>query len=115
MVPPVRSSPPRPWRTSPPATHKIEKLANPITDSSGDPVTLDDNPAHVAGFLYEVSRYFQREGLHSALIRYGAVVLNNGTTAVSKLNQIPFVLQSITYASSQGLRFGADTLLEHLF
>ena len=82
------------------ATHNSEKLANPITDSSGDPVTLDDNPAHVAGFLYEVSRYFQREGLHSALIRYGAVVLNNGTTAVSQLNQIPFVLQSITYASS---------------
>ena len=81
------------------ATHNSEKLANPITDSSGDPVTLDDNPAHVAGFLYEVSRYFQREGLHSALIRYGAVVLKNGTTAVSQLNQIPFVLQSITYAS----------------
>ena len=39
------------------ATHNTsEKLANPITDSSGDPVTLDDNPAHVAGFLYEVSR-----------------------------------------------------------
>ena len=81
------------------ATHNSEKLANPITDSSGDPVTLDDNPAHVAGFLYEVSRYFQREGLHSALIRYGAVVLKNGTTAVSQLNQIPFVLQSIIYAS----------------
>ena len=76
-----------------------EKMTNPITDSSGDPVTLDDNPAHVAGFLHEVSRYFQREGLHSALIRYGAVLLKNGTTAVSQLNQIPFVLQSITYAS----------------
>ena len=39
---------------------------------------------------YEASRYFQREGLYSALIRYGAVVLKNGTTAVC---------QSITYAS----------------
>ena len=58
-------------------------MTNLITDSSGDPVTLDDNPAHVAGFLYEASRYFQREGLHSALIRYGAVVLKNGTTAVA--------------------------------
>ena len=67
------------------ATHNSVKLANPITDSLGDPVTLDDNPAHVAGFLYEVSRYFQREGVHSALIRYGAVVLKNGTTAVSHL------------------------------
>ena len=74
-------------------------MTNLITDSSGDPVTLDDNPAHVAGFLYEASRYFQREGLYSALIRYGAVVLKNGTTAVSQINQIPFVLQSITYAS----------------
>ena len=54
---------------------------------------------HVAGFLYEASRYFQREGLYSALIRYGAVVLKNGATAVSQINQIPFVLQSITYAS----------------
>ena len=81
------------------ATHSSEKLTNLITDSSGDPVTLDDNPAHVAGFLYEASRYFQREGLYSALIRYGAVVLKNGTTAVSQINQIPFVLQSITYAS----------------
>ena len=33
------------------ATHNSEKLANPITDSSGDPVTLDDNPAHVAGMV----------------------------------------------------------------
>ena len=48
------------------ATHSSEKLTNLITDSSGDPVTLDDNPAHVADFLYEASRYFQREGLYSS-------------------------------------------------
>ena len=76
------------------ATHNSVKLANPITDSSGDPVTLDDNPAHVAGFLYEVSRYFQREGLHSALIRYGAVVLKNGNTA-------SFTNPSVTFRSSK--------------
>ena len=48
------------------ATHSSEKLTNLITDSSGDSVTLDDNPAHVAGVLYEASRYFQREGLYSS-------------------------------------------------
>ena len=87
------------------ATHNSVKLANPITDSSGDPVTLDDNPAHVAGFLYEVSRYFQREGLHSALIRYGAVVLKNGTRArsITVERSVPALL-ALARVSGEGTR-----------
>ena len=43
------------------------------TDIDGNKIEWDDNPAYLAGALYECSLFYERTGLFEALIKDGAV------------------------------------------
>ena len=61
-----------------------------ITDLDGEPVILDDNPAHIEGALNQAALYFKRTGQYAALFEQGAKVLSNGKLAIDSASAILF-------------------------
>ena len=61
------------------------------TDIDGNKIEWDDNPAYLAGALYECSLFYERTGLFEALIKDGAVALSNGKLAVDSASAVSFV------------------------
>ena len=51
------------------------------TDSEGNPLSWDGNPAKILGLINEANLHYERNGLFAELIANRAVVLNNGKTA----------------------------------
>ena len=52
------------------------------TDNTGQALIWDDNPASLAGILYEASKFYTRKGLYQTLIQHGGVLRSNGKLAV---------------------------------
>ena len=61
------------------------------TDTTGEVLTWDDNPASLAGILYEASKFYVRKGLYQTLIQHGGVLRSNGKLAVDTANAVHFV------------------------
>ena len=55
-------------------------------DITGEPITWDDNPASLAGILYEASRFYQRKGLYQPLIKFSSVLTSRGKLAVDTVD-----------------------------
>ena len=49
-----------------------------ILDIDKNPITLDDNPAHIEGVLHQVALFFKRTKRYAALFSQGAKVLPSG-------------------------------------
>jgi hypothetical protein len=47
-------------------------------DPDKEPIEWDGNDAHIAGILYEVGLYYERQGLFQSLFEHRAVTLSNG-------------------------------------
>ena len=60
------------------------------TDIDGDPIILDDNPAHIDGALYEFGQWSQRTGHYIPLFENRGVLLNNGKLALESPNAALF-------------------------
>ena len=54
------------------------------TDSEGNPLSWDGNPAKILGLINEANLHYERNGLFAELIANRAVVLNNGKTATGR-------------------------------
>ena len=61
------------------------------TDNTGEALTWDDNPASLAGILYEAGRFYVRKGLFQTLIQHGGVLRSNGKLAVDSPNAVLFI------------------------
>ena len=59
-------------------------------DITGEPITWDDNPASLAGILYEVGRFYQRKGLFQPLIKFSSVLTSRGKLAVDTADAVFF-------------------------
>ena len=56
------------------------------SDIDGEPLILDDNPAHIDGVLHEFGLWVQRTGNYLPLLENRGVALSNGKLAVEHAN-----------------------------
>ena len=55
-----------------------------------EPIIFEDNDATIEGILYEVGRFYKRNGLFQMLFKHRAVPLSNGKLAVDSVNTVYF-------------------------
>ena len=53
-----------------------------FTDTDGNPLSVDNNPAHFEGLLHEIREYCERHGKFKPLVENGAVSTSSGKTIV---------------------------------
>ena len=68
-----------------------------ITDIENQPVTVDSNPAHFDGFLYEIADYCKRTGKFLPLLQQG-VTIRGHKTIVDSPAAVPFIQGGVTRA-----------------
>ena len=61
----------------------------PVTTDK-EPIIFEDNDATIDGILYEVGRFYKRNGLFQTLFAHRAVALSNGKLAVESPNSVYF-------------------------
>ena len=67
--------------------HTDNNFLKPVyTDQS--PILWDGNDATIEGTLYEVGRFFKRNGLFQTFLKHHAVPLSNGKLAVDSANAV---------------------------
>ena len=52
------------------------------TTSDKEPIIFRDNDATIEGILYEIDRYYTRNGIFQSLLKHRAVSLSNGKLAI---------------------------------
>ena len=67
----------------------------PVTTDQ-EPIIFEDNDATIEGILYEVGRFYKRNGLFQMLFKHRAVPLSNGKLAVDSVNSVYFTSGKIT-------------------
>ena len=60
------------------------------TDRDKTPLRWDENPATIAGFLYEVGAHAKRTNTQQSFITNGIVVLKNGQAAIDHADAVQF-------------------------
>ena len=70
------------------------------TTPDKEPITYTDNDATIEGTLYEIGRYYKRNGLFQMLFDHHAVSLGNGKLAVDSNNAVYYTSGKITDAHS---------------
>ena len=66
------------------STNNTDPLVPIYTDKT--PIAWDGNPAHIAGCLYDVGKFYKRTGLFQMFLKHRAVPLSNGKLAVDFIN-----------------------------
>ena len=66
------------------STNNTDPLVPIYTDKT--PIQWDGNPAHIAGCLYDVGKFFKRTGLFQMFLKHRAVPLSNGKLAVDSFD-----------------------------
>ena len=59
----------------------------PVTTDK-EPIIFEDNDATIEGILYEVGRFYKRNGLFQMLFKHRAVPLSNGKLAIESVNSV---------------------------
>ena len=77
------------------------KYLTPVT-SEDDQIIWDNNPATLAGNLYETRMFWQREGLFQDFLLTGAVPMRNGRLAVDSDNAVYFLNGNIDDSMLRG-------------
>ena len=66
------------------------------TSSDKEPIIFSDNDATIEGTLYEIGRYYKRNGLFQMLFNHHAVSLSNGKLAVDSNNTVYYTSGKIS-------------------
>ena len=66
-----------------------------ITDMYNNPVTIDNNVAHIDGLMYEINSYVRRTGTWDSLITHG-VSLQGSKIIIDSAAAVPFVSNTWT-------------------
>ena len=67
----------------------------PVTTDK-EPIIFEDNDATIEGILFEVGRFYKRNGLFQTLFKHRAVPLSNGKLAIESINSVYFTSGKIT-------------------
>ena len=77
------------------ASANITDYLAPVTPDK-EPITFVDNDATIEGILYEIGRFFKRNGLFQLLLKHRAVSLSNGKLAVEAINTVWFTTGKVS-------------------
>ena len=70
-----------------------------ITDMYNNPVTIDNNVAHIDGLMYEINSYVRRTGTWDSLVTHG-VSLQGSKIIIDSAAAVPFVTNTWTIAQA---------------